>query len=251
LHLVNNQYNLTTYEGSKPLSNFIIKARKGYGIKQIGGSGECFPFFRDVLNVYNKMHPDSLQKFDVFNLEFEFWVPSVVKRAYCDLYLKPGGYACDTAGAFSFYLKTLHSVDSLAHLSGTLCETYIGWPTPGQAVQIGNSCDRILLYAYVQTDSDVYSYLQRRLHYFEPCSKKVVLLPIFSAEGGKSNCGSNAFMGTWLNSHPETQAYATFMRNFNLSFGGAWKQNISIQGYQWFDYSCLTTNSNPGLKRIK
>lgn len=247
LHMVNEKYDLTNVKSAKVLANFIKKAKVNYGIQQIGGAGENFPFFRDVLSQYNQQHADSLQKFNVFNLEFEFWVPNAVNNAYCSAYLKPQGYSCDTSGAFSFYIKSLYSIDSLAHLLGVLSETYLGWTNPSQSRQVGNTCDRVLLLDYVQNDKELYAYAQKRLHYFKYCTKKVTLLPIFSAEGGTPACGTTEFMGAWLGANTEDEAYASLMSDYNASTG-TWKSNLDIAGYQWFDYSCLKANLNSKLR---
>ena len=250
LNVIGNIYDLSTLKGGRVLARFIQKAKTKYGTMQIGGAGENFYFFRDVLDVYNQQHSDTLQKIDVYNLEFEFWVPNAAATVYCSQYLDPEGYTCDTSGAFSYYIKSLFSIDSLAHLSSVLSETYIGWANASQTRQVGNTCDRVLLMDYVQNDKALYSYAQKRLHYLRACTKKVTILPIFSAEGGASTCGTTEFMGSWLDGTQEDQVYTSFMSDYNASAGVQWKKNVDIAGYQWFDYSCLRTNANSNLKIV-
>ena len=59
-------------------------------------------------------------------------------------------------------------------------------------------------------------------------------MPIFSSEP--------IFMGPWLDNHPITQPFETF-DGFFKSEPAAIKQNISLQGYQWFLYSLMPKTS--------
>jgi hypothetical protein len=250
LHIINEQYDLTNTKSASVLANFISRAKKMYGVKQVGGVGENFYFFRDILNIYNRKHTDANQKIDVYNLEFEFWVPTSVEGMYCQPYLTKSGLPCDSSGAFAFYMKSLFSIDSLAHASGVLSETYIGWINQNQCVQIGNSCDRVLLSCYAKRAGSLFNIASQRLKYLGDCNKKVNAIPIFSAEGGPRSCGSADFMGTWLNSHLESKAYEIFLNNYIKSKDEPWKQNVNIVGYQWFDYACLADNNSNSLRLV-
>jgi hypothetical protein len=240
LHIVNKNTDLTKVSTAAPLTNFIKKAKMQYKM-HIGGCGENFKFFKNVLGVYNQQHSDTLEKIDVYNLEFEFW-NSVPNGYLCTTYLNASGYSCDTSGAFAFYKKELFSIDSLANLQGAISETYVGWFNGGQANQISNICDRILLHAYVKTDATVFSYSKQRLIYFGNAPRKATILPLFAADG--LNCimpGGGEFMGAWLASNPEQKAFNTYLSDFN-SATGSWKNNIVLDGYQWFSYKCLQQN---------
>ena len=228
-------YNLTNASTCAVLANFIQRAKQNFGILQVGAIGENYYFFNNVIKIYNQQHSNPLQKFDVYNVEFEFWNTGSVSSGnyYCTTYLQPGGYTCDTAGAFSYYYHMIHQVDSLAALQGVISETYVGWFNQGQAVAIGNTADRILLHDYISNYSGVYSYVQQRLQYIAARNIVTNVIPIFSAEP--------AFMGPWLITHNVYTPY-TDLQTSLANETGNWKQYINLAGYQWFAYSFMPYN---------
>lgn len=225
-------YNLTNFSSSSVLASFIQKAKQDYGIIQVGAVGENFFFFNNVINVYNQQHTNVLQKFDVYNVEFEFWNTTSVSAGnyYCTTYLQPNGYSCDTAGAFAYYTKLIRQVDSLANLNAVISELYVGWFNQGQAITIGNNIDRILLHDYINNYSWLYSYLSTRLQYLAARNVITQVIPIFSAEP--------TFLGSWIATHPIIQPYNDLVTAFNAA-SGSWKQYINLNGYQWFAYSFM------------
>ena len=232
LWTVHTAYNLTNASTCTVLANFIQRAKQSYGITEVGAIGENFFFFNNVINIYNQQHSNPLQKFDVYNVEFEFWTVATVSTGgyYCTTYLQPGGYTCDTAGAFSFYKRLLHQVDSLANITGVISETYVGWFNQGQAITIGNTVDRILLHDYINNYSALYSYIQPRLQLIAARNVVTKVIPIFSAEP--------SFMGPWLSTHTVYLPFADLQTDLTNETG-TWKNYINLQGYQWFAYSFM------------
>ncbi len=230
LHLVHAQHDLTNFAASAPLAAFINKAKTQYGIMEVGAIAENYWFFQNRIHTYNQLHSNPDEQFDVFNLEFEFWIASAVGPAgyYCTTYLSPNGFACDTAGGFDFYISELHKIDSLAATEGHISETYVGWPTEGQCHEITTTCDRVLLHAYVTNDNIAYGYTQTRLSYFGTSASVANIIVIFSSEP--------AFMGPWLGSNPEYTAWNTYSAAFSNETAG-WASGINLIGYQWFTYT--------------
>ncbi|MGZ3867166.1 MAG: T9SS type A sorting domain-containing protein, partial [Bacteroidia bacterium] len=151
---------------------------------------------------------------------------------YCTNYLQPN-YSCDTAGAFAYYKKLIHQVDSLTNLTGIISETYVGWFNQGQAVTIANTVDRILLHDYINNYSSLYSYVQQRLQYIAARNSSTDVIIIFSAEP--------SFMGPWLSTH-NTLTPFTDMQTALTNETGTWKQYINLKGLQWFAYSFMPYN---------
>ena len=228
-------YNLTNAASCSVFSDFIQNAKQNYGISQVGAAGENFYFFNNVISVYNQQHSNPLQKLDVYNVEFEFWNTVSVSTGnyYCTTYLQPGGFSCDTAGAFAFYEVLLHEVDSLANQDGVIAETYLGWFNQGQAISIGNKVDRILLHDYISNYSNLYGYIQTRLEYLAGRNIVTEVIPIFSAEP--------AFMGPWLSANNDSLPF-TDLRTALTNEPGSWKQFIHLAGMQWFAYSFMPWN---------
>lgn len=225
------------------LAAFIKKARTHYGIVRVGAIGETFTIFRDRIGPYNTSRTDAAERFDIFNLEFEFWIPSSVQPGgvYAEQYLIPQGYSPDTAGGFKFYQKHLTSIDSLAKVQGVLSETYVGWLNQGQAQFIANKTNRILVHAYRTDANSTFAYTKTRLSHFASGGNKVVnIAPIFSSEP--------EFMGPWLAAgNNETAAFNTYKTNYDADLS-TWKQYIKIDGYQWFKHSLMPkVNLSPKL----
>ncbi len=228
-------YNLTNSSTCTVLANFIQRAKQNFGISQVGAIGENFYFFNNVIRIYNQQHTNPLQKFEVYNIEFEFWNTTTVSSGnyYCTTYLQPGGYTCDTAGAFHFYKTLIHQVDSVASIGGAISEAYVGWFNQGQAITIANTVDRILLHDYISNYSGLYSYIQPRLQLIAARNSLTDVIPIFSAEP--------SFMGPWLLTHNVLTPFSDLQTALSNETG-SWKQFINLKGYQWFAYSFMPYN---------
>ncbi|MFM8432896.1 MAG: hypothetical protein ACKOA1_08880, partial [Bacteroidota bacterium] len=147
------------------LAAFNRKAREQYGIPFIGAVGENWSFFSNRIAFFNNGRTNVNEKFNVYNVEFEFWINASVgpNGYYCVQYLQSANCNCDTAGAFKYYIDLMGKVDSLASLSGAISETYVGWFNQGQGQQLAQKTDRILLHAYRTDPSSVFGYSRDRL----------------------------------------------------------------------------------------
>jgi len=232
-------FDITDPVSAKPLHDFIVKAKKNYGIEKMGVMGETYaPFetFQDY-NLDNINEPDA--RFDIFNMEFEFWNQNTINSYYCDDYLTDGGYTCDTAGAFEFILPELCRLDSLCDEYDWLnSEIYIGHPTDMQCAKLAKCVDRILVHYYRTSDvyndgNSIYNYNKGRLPALTDSVDFTHVMPIFS--------GEDNFMGPWLESHSESQAYKTWLygQNAHDDETGAWKDKMNVDGYIWFKYTAM------------
>ncbi|MBA3666091.1 MAG: T9SS type A sorting domain-containing protein [Bacteroidetes bacterium] len=228
---------LTNTSSAQVFANFIQKAKTQYSITEIGVPSENYAFLANVINVYNQQHPLATQKVDVYNLEFEFWVPSSVASGayYCTTYLQPGGFSCDTAGAFAYYKKTLKRIDSLANANGRKSEAYFGFFNSGQGKQIVQTgVDRVLISIYVPSASYSasyqYNYAKQRLIDLAGANTNIKVMPLYSAEP--------SFMQSWVMSNPFFQPYTSFASSLSAETG-AWKNVIQPEGIQWFAYSFM------------
>jgi hypothetical protein len=224
------QITWTNATSKNNLAAFIRKAKAQYGIIQVGGVVEYSGYVTQNILPYNNARTSALEKFDVINMEFEFWVRSSISSSYCSKFLSPNGFSCDTAGAWKFAWREFKIIDDLCSRNGMISEWYIGWPNLGQLQQIASRADRILISAYRPSDSDIYVYSKNRFKDIATIGGTTKVLTLLSAE--------SSFMGPWLNSHPQTQPYQTLRTALNaetMSF----KNNIDLQGYQWFTYKYM------------
>lgn len=237
VYQVNSATPLTNTTSAQGFANFISKAKTQYSITEVGVAAENYTFFRNVIYVYNQQHPSISEKVDVYNLEFEFWIPSSVTSGayYCTTYLQPNGFSCDTAGAFGYYKKTLKRIDSLANATGQKSEAYFGFFNTGQGKQIVQTgVDRVLLSIYIPSanysQSYQYNYVNPRLQNLASANTAIKVMPLYSSEP--------SFMQTWVNANPFFLPYSNFVSSLTVETG-SWKTYIQSEGIQWFAYSFL------------
>ena len=238
-------FDITDSTSAIPLSDFIVKAKTTYGINKMGAIGETYAPF-EVFQDYNLDHIDNPDaRFDIFNMEFEFWNQVAIDNYYCNDYLTPNGYSCDTAGAFAFILPELCRLDSMCDEYDWLnSEIYIGHPTDMQCAKLAKCVDRVLVHYYRTSDvynngNSIYNYKKQRLPALTDSVGFVHVMPIFS--------GEDNFMGPWLETHPESQAFNTWLHGQNAwdDDTGAWKDKMNIDGYVWFKYTAMYDTTPP------
>lgn len=231
LHKVQVKYDLTGARSSSILADFVTKAKTEYGIRHITAVAENYDFFADVISRYNRNHPAEA-RFDVYSLEFEFWVDNAVNGLshHCTDYLKPNGYTCDVKGAFTFYQKQLSLIDALAKQDSCLSETYVGILTAEQAERILPHVDRILLSAYVADPAILYPYMKEKFQAFASTKRHADVVIIFEAD--------KKYLGKWLRAHKESQVYATF-KKASIADDPHKYDKVNVIGYQWFAYTMM------------
>ena len=224
------QINWNSSSEKDKLGAFMHKARTQYGVLQFGAVVEYSGYVTQKILPYNNGRTRATEKFDVIDLEFEFWVKSSISGSYCSKFLNAAGYSCDTAGAWKFAWREFKIIDDLCANNGMISEFYIGWPNKGQLQQIASRADRILLSAYRPTDSDIYLYSKNRMNDISSIGGTTKILTLLSSE--------SSFMGPWLNTHPQTRPYQT-MKTALANETASFKNHIDLDGYQWFTYKYM------------
>jgi Secretion system C-terminal sorting domain len=250
MHIVHANTPLNNASACTTFTNFISKAKTQFGITQIGVAGENYNFFANNIYPYNQQHALASEKIDVYNLEFEFWIPNSINPGgvYCVDYLSNAGYTCDSTGAFTYYKKMLQSIDSLANAGGSISETYFGWFSESEGAQIvASGVDRILLSVYLPSANYSanyqYNYIKSRLQYLGDNNTTVKVLPIYSAE--------TAFMQSWANANPFFKPF-TDLQNSLLPLSFSWIPNIQLEGIQWFAYGDMPKkNMHVSIKNVE
>lgn len=212
------------------LAAFIRKAKTLYNILQVGGVVEYSGYVTQKIVPYNAGRSSSLEKFDVINMEFEFWVSSSISSSYCSKFLRAAGFACTKAGAWQFAWREFKLIDDICASTGMISEYYLGWPDASQMASLASRADRLLISAYRQNDSDIYSYSKNRLKDIAAIGGTTKVMTLLSSQ--------SSYMGPWLATHPITRPYQTLASGLNAETA-SFKQHISLQGYQWFTYKYL------------
>lgn len=240
---VHQQYDLTNPNTCTVLANFIERAHNLFGITQIGATGENLWFFQNVINPYQQTHANANQRFDVYNVEFEFWNTPQVEPGgyYCTTYLSPAGTPCSVAGASSYWLSMIGLVNTAAHENNAISEVYVGWFDQALATQFAHAVDRILLHDYVTNEAALFPYISQRLQYLATGPTPTQVAVLFSSEP--------EFLGPYLQTNPITQPFDVVDGLFN-DLDASWTQNINLIGWQWFAYSFMPQNT-VGVRQLQ
>ena len=232
LHIVNANHNLSNPASNQILADFIDKAKTTYGVLYVGATAENEEFFTNIINTYNNSRNNSSEKFDIYNLEFEYWINSATGPSgyYCTTYLTPNGLPCTTDGAFQFYISTLQTMSTLASNNShpITTEAYVGWPTALEASTIGTNLDRVRIHAYVSDPNTAFNYSEDRLIDFANGNPDINVSIIFSSEP--------IFMQNWLISNSMTNAENIFTQDW-IAESSNWSNNINLEGFTYFAYT--------------
>ncbi|RZA05372.1 MAG: hypothetical protein EOO68_06725 [Moraxellaceae bacterium] len=220
------------------LAALIKRSRAQYGVVQIGaalGSAEE----ANTVVTYNKAHTID-ERIDVLNVEYEFWnMP-------------------DRVAAFANTINMLNTFKAVGLANNMETEIYIGWITAAEGEQLANAADRILVHYYRTNDETIIDYGIERLQYLaagiektgskKTNRKKIRIAPIFSAEG-PTNTADVPFMGTWLETHSNDQAFQSWLAGYN-ALNASWKSTIDIMGGTWFVYEKFLDIHTPTSSHI-
>lgn len=235
LHLVHNTYNLTNATTNTVLADFISKAKTSYDIINVGATSENGNTFTNVIDVYNNSRNNANEKFDIYNLEFEFWNDNSTNpgEIYCTSYLAPNSLPCTNDGAFEFFMSSLEIMNNLAenNTHPITVETYIGWPTIAQMNLIATNVDTLRLHAYVSDPNSAFSYSDDRIIAIANSNPDLNVSIIFSSEP--------VFMQSWLLENTMTDAEDIFINDWENA-SSSWINNINIEGFTYFAYTFNT-----------
>jgi len=236
LHLLLNKSNADDLVQNSDLANFVSTAKADYGVKHVAAIGEQSSFFRDVIQPFNNSRTRAEEKFDIYNLEFEFWIDSRVEEVYAEPYLVPNGLDSNIDGAFQFFLTNLKEMRTLALESShpVTTEAYIGWTdklngkTEGEVSKlITQNLDRLRVHAY-RSEPD-FEYTRERLARLANAKPGLAVSIIFS--------GEEEFMQAWLRSNSMEAAEAEYRNQLEEVATDEIKSNINLLGFTYFSYS--------------
>ncbi len=240
LHIVHANHDLPNPATNVVLADFIAKAKTTYGILKVGATSESANSFTNVIDAYNNSRTDPLEKFDIYNLEFEYWISSATGPGgyYCTNYLTPNGLPCTEAGAFQLYLSILKTMKSLAanNTHPITTEAYVGWPSAAQADSIGANLDNLRLHAYISDPNTAFSYSENRLIDFANGNPGLDVSIIYSSEP--------VFMQSWLENNSMLAAENIYTTDW-MNGSSGWANNINLEGFTYFTYSDMLNVAVP------
>ena len=236
LHLVLDKASAIDRGRSERLARFIATAKTDYGVQAVAAIGEHAGFFADVIDPYNDSRKHPKEKFDIYNLEFEFWIASRIKDVYYEPYLKPNKLPRNEDGAFAFFLATLKTMRDLAKANAHPIQTeaYIGWTDKlanMTAIEveraIAQHVDRLRVHAYRRRPD--FGYTAQRLRGLGAGKLNLPVSIIFSAEP--------EFMSDWLESNGMDAAETEFRKQLSESASGKPRARVRLEGFTYFAYS--------------
>ena len=234
LHKINRDYPLADKTKNSILARFIFKAKINYGLKGVGGSGESADFFINAIHAYNMSRINPIERFDTYNLEYEYWKEQPNKNGgyYCENYLKTNGQACNRKTTFNFFLNSLKTMKALAKENShkVTVEAYVGKYYRHEIQKISKYVDRLLVHVYVRNPKSGFNYANKRLEYLTEVRNMPKISIIYSSE--------TLFMGGWLKFNSLKKGEKIFkdsMRKQNKDL----LRKINFTNFTYYNYNQL------------
>ena len=234
LNKVDKRFPLSDPRKNNILAEFIAKAKTTYGLKSIGASGEAASFFIDIIDVYNSSRNKKEEKFDIYNLEYEYWSnkASGIDGYYCVNYLEENAIPCGREGSFKFFLKNLQDLNKLASDSKHKLEieAYVSFYTQNEIDQISKLCDRLVVRAFGKSPNLSYSSAKKNIDYLVKIKSNVKTSILFSTNMNN--------LGRWLKFDTLDKGETMFIKEMKEKSVFSEKY-INLEGFSYHTYSDL------------
>jgi hypothetical protein len=191
------------------LDRLIQRARAYFGIREIGFVGGSAIDFDNFI-AFNDSHAG---KADVLNLEYEYWN--------------------NDPRDFGTYRSRLEYMRQLAGPRGLKVESYVGWPTSAEMLELSGLVNRLLVHHYVSDPEAAWEYGRERVLSAGDAPDHLTIWPIFSAESTAKYVDS-PFMGDWLAAHSLAEAEEIVLNNYAAD-ADVRRNNVGLLGFQYFD----------------
>tara|TARA_R110002126_G_scaffold78829_1_gene196062 strand:+ start:15218 stop:16144 length:927 start_codon:yes stop_codon:yes gene_type:complete len=234
LNKINKRFHLGDSTKNHLLANFIRKAKTDYGIKKISASGESGSFFLEAIHPYNISRKNPLERFDSYNLEYEYWneKESLKDGYYCNTYLKKAQLPCDRRSSFKYFIESLFVMKTLAkELDDNIeIEAYIGNFNNEEVAKISEHVDRLLIHDYVKDINRNFIYIKERLHLLDKIDSKIDISILYSSEMN--------FMGKWFADHKLHEAETKFFKELEKNEISL-ENHLNFDGFTYYNYGYL------------
>ena len=234
LHKINKRFPLEDASQNEILANFIKLAKTRYGIKKISASGESGGFFIEAIHPYNLSRKDRSERFDIYNLEYEYWDPiaSSPGEYYCENYLKKGQLPCNRNGSFKYFIESLLIMKLISkELDHPIeIEAYVGHFNPKEVANISGHVDLLLIHSYVQEPNRIFPYIENRLDYLYAINSRIEISVLLSAEMN--------FLGKWMKDNYFKGVEEIFLKELQKKNMFV-SQPLNFNGFTYYNYSYL------------
>lgn len=234
LNKVNKRISLSDPRNNNILAEFIYKAKQKYQIKKIGASGESADFFVQFIDVYNKSRQKSTEKFDIYNLEYEYWSnnASNIDGYYCVNYLEENNIPCGREGSFKFFIDNLKQLKNLSKGKTHKVEVdaYVGYYTQSEISEISKYCDRLVIQAIGKDPKICFAFARKSLDYIFTLNNKIKTTILFST--------TMQNLGYWLKFDSIDKGENLFFNEMNKRNNNL-KKRLNLEGFTYHTYSFL------------
>lgn len=239
LNKVDKIWNLTDPRKNSVLAEFIDKAKTKFSIKYVGASGESASFFRDVIDPYNNTRNKAEEKFDIYNLEYEYWSKkaSGPNGYYCINYLEENAKTCDRNGSFDYFVNNLKDLKKLSenNTHTVKIEAYLAYYSQTEISTIVNFCDRLILQTSGKTPKVSYNFVKKSLSLISKIKSNIKTSILYSTRMNQ--------MGYWFKSNSLDKAEQEFFKAMNAN-NYQLKKSINLDGFSYHTYSFLEKSLN-------
>jgi hypothetical protein len=234
LNKVNKRITLSDPRNNNILAEFIQKAKQKYQIKKIGASGESADFFVKIINVYNNSRQKSSEKFDIYNLEYEYWSnkASGIDGYYCVNYLEENAIPCGREGSFRFFIDNLKQLKNLSKGKAHKVEidAYVGYYTQSEIAEIAINSDRLVVQAFGKDPKFCFAFARNNLEFIFKTNSNIKATILFSTTMDN--------LGYWLKFDSLDKGELLFFTEMN-SKSNQLKKKLNIEGFTYHTYSYL------------
>lgn len=234
LNKVDKIWTLSDPRKNNVLAEFILKAKTEFSIKNVGASGESASFFTNTINLYNNSRNKADEKFDIYNLEYEYWSKkaSGENGYYCENYLKANSSPCNREGSFNFFIENLKELKTLSKNSihSIKIDAYVGYYSQEEIKLIAKYSDRLIVQAYGRNPQTSFKFAKKNLEHVLNSNTKIKTSIVFSTRMNK--------MGYFFKFNDLEKSESLFfdvMNDHSINF----KKNLNLDGFSYHTFSYL------------
>lgn len=239
LNKVDKLYSLTDPRKNNILAEFISKAKTKFNVSQIGASGESATFFKNRIDIYNTSRSKSTEKFDIYNLEYEYWSKkaSGIDGYYCVNYLEENYIPCNREGSFKYFISNLKELKSLTKNKkhSVKVDAYVGYYSQNEILEISKNCDRLTILANGKNPELCFSFAKNNIENLYNINSKIKASIIFSTDMDK--------LGYWLKFDSLDNGETKFFNKMN-SYNSNLKKKLNFDGFSYHSYTILEKSVN-------
>lgn len=234
LNKVDKIWSLSDPRKNNVLAEFILKAKTEFNIKYIGASGECASFFTNTIHLYNNSRNKPDEKFDIYNLEYEYWSKkaSGENGYYCENYLKANSSPCNREGSFNFFIENLKELKKLIknNTHSIKIDAYVSYYSQKEIELIAKYSDRLIVQAFGRNPETSFKYAKKNLEHILNNNSTIKTSIVFSTRMDK--------MGYFFKFNDLEKSESLFfdeMNEHSINF----KKNLNLDGFSYHTFSFL------------